>query len=73
MAHTYLFRINLSNASMNRLTAIILDVSIAFQNTNAFIHERFSASPSPYYLDWFERSYPNVPLNRDDSPFFLSV
>ena len=25
----------------------------------------------PYYLDWFERSYPNVPLDRDDGPFCL--
>ena len=32
---------------------------------------RFCVSPPPYYIDWFERSYPNVPLNRDDGPFFL--
>ena len=35
------------------------------------IHEIFCVSPLPYYLDWFEKSYPNVPLNRYDSPFFL--
>ena len=27
--------------------------------------------PPPYYLDWFERSYLNVPLNLDDGPFCL--
>ena len=56
---------------MHRLTAIILDVSNAFQNTNVPIHERVCVSPPPYYLDWFERYYPNVPLNRDNSPFCL--
>ena len=56
---------------MHRLTARILDVSNAFQNTNVPIHERVCFSPPPYYLDWFEISYPNIPLNRDDGPFFL--
>ena len=56
---------------MHRPTARILDVSNAFQNTNFPIHERFCVSPPPYYLDWFERSYPNVPLNRDYGRFFL--
>ena len=56
---------------MHRLTASILDVSNAFQNTNVPIHEIFCVSPPPYYLDWFERSYPNVPLNRYDGPFCL--
>ena len=53
---------------MHRLTARILDVSNAFQNTNVPIHERVCVSPPPYYLDWFLRYYPNVPLNRDDVP-----
>ena len=48
---------------MHRLTARILDVSNAFQNTNVPIHERVCTSPTPYYLDWFERTYPDVPLN----------
>ena len=39
---------------MNIITARILDVSNAFQNTNVPIHERFCVYPSPYYLDWFE-------------------
>ena len=56
---------------MHRLTSSILDVSNIFQNTNVPIHERFCASPPPYYLDWFERYYPNVPLKRDYGPFFL--
>ena len=71
MAHADSFRINISIASMHRLAAIILDVNNAFQNKNVPIHERVCVSPPPYYLDWFERSYPNVPLNRDDGPFFL--
>ena len=56
---------------MNRLTANILDVSNSFQNTNVPIHEKVCVSPPPYYFNWFERSYPNVPLNRDDGPFCL--
>ena len=56
---------------MHILTARILDVSNAFQNTNVPIHERVCVSPPPYYLDWFKRSYLNVTLNRDDGPFFL--
>ena len=56
---------------MHRLTARILDVSNAFQNKNVPIHERVCVRSPPYYLDWFERSYPNVPLNRDDGPFCL--
>ena len=71
MAYYDSFIINIAIASMHRLTARILDVSNAFQNTNVPIHERVCVSPPPYYLDWFERSYPNVPLNRDDGPFCL--
>ena len=56
---------------MHRLTASILDVSNSFQNTNFPIHKRVCVSPPPYYFDWFERSYPNVPLNQDDVPFCL--
>ena len=58
---------------MHRLTASILDVSNAFQDTHVTIHERVCVSPPPYYLDWFERSYPNIPLNIEDGPFFFSV
>ena len=54
---------------MHRLTASILDVSNVFQNTNFPIHEIICVSPPPFYLDWFEISYPNVPLNRHDGPF----
>ena len=71
VAHTDSFRINIAIASMHRLTSRILDVSNAFQNTNVPIHEIVCVSPPPYYLDWFERSYPNVPLNRDDGPICL--
>ena len=57
---------------MHRITARILDISNAFQNTNVPIHERVFVSPTPYYLDWFERYYPNVSLNRDDGLFFFN-
>ena len=56
---------------MHRLTARILDISNAFQNTNVPVHERVCVIPPPYYLDWFEISYPNVPLNINDGPFCL--
>ena len=69
--HAESFRINIAIAYMNRLTDRILDVSNAFQNTNVPIHERVCVSPPPYYIDSFERSYPNVPINRYDGPFFL--
>ena len=71
VAHAELFRINIAIASMHILTARILDISNTFQNTNVPINERVCVSPPPYYIDWFERSYPNVPLNRYDGPFFL--
>ena len=35
------------------------------------IHERVCVSPPPYYLERFERLYPNVPINRYDGPFCL--
>ena len=56
---------------MHILAASILDVSNAFQNTNVPIHERVFVSPPPYYLDWFKRSYPYIPLNRDDGTFCI--
>ena len=71
MAHANSFRINISIADICRLTARILDASNAFQNTNVPIHKIFCVSSPPYYLNWFEISYPNVPLNRYDGPFFL--
>ena len=71
MAHADSFRINIAISYMHRLTARILDFSHAFQNINVPNHEIACVSPPPYYLYWFERSYPNVPLNRDDGPFCL--
>ena len=56
---------------MHRLTASILYVSTAFQNTNVPIHEKVCVSKPPYYPDWFEIYHPNVSLNRYDGPFFL--
>ena len=48
------FIINISIAAMYRLTANILDVSNALQNTDVHINERVCFSPPPCYLDWFE-------------------
>ena len=71
MAHADSLIINIATMAMHRLTARILDVSNVFQNTHVSINEIVCVSSPPYYLDWFERSYPNVPLNRDYGPFFL--
>ena len=71
LVHDDSFRTNIYIASMHILTARILDVSNAFQNMKFPIHERFCVITPPHYLDLFERSYPNVPLNRDDVPFCL--
>ena len=56
---------------MYGLTVSILDVSNSFQNTNFPIHKRVCVIPPPYYLDWFEKYHPNVPLNEYDDPFCL--
>ena len=71
VAHADSFRTNISISSIHKLTARILDVSNEFQNTNVPIYERVFVSPPPYYLYWFEISYPNFPLNIYDGPFFL--
>ena len=63
VAHADSFRTNIDIASMHRLTDSILDVSNEFQNTNVPIHEIFCVSSPPYYLDWLEMYYHNVPLN----------
>ena len=63
MAHADSFRITVDIVAMHTLTARILDVSNEFQNTNFPLHT------PPYNLYWFERSYPNVPLNQNDVPF----
>ena len=66
VAHAESFRINLAIVDMHRLDDKVLDVSNAFHNTNVSILERVCVIPSPYYLDWFEKSHPNVPLNQDE-------
>ena len=71
MAHADSFRINISIVYMHRLTSRILDFINSFQSTNVPSHGIVCVSPPPYYLDWFEISYLNVPINRDDGPFCL--
>ena len=71
VAHYGALRINIYIEDMYWLAARILDVSNAFQNKNIPIHERVCVSPPPYYLDYFETSYPNIPLNQGDSPFLI--
>ena len=56
---------------MHKHTASILDISNAFKSTNVPIRERVYVIPPPYYLDWFESYYPNVPTNWYDSPFCI--
>ena len=56
---------------MHRITASILDASKSFQNKIFPIHERVCVNPPAYYLDWFDRYYPNVTLNLDEGTFLL--
>ena len=56
---------------MYRLTASILDVINSFHNKNVTINERICGISPPYYIYWFEISYPNVPLDQDYGPFCL--
>ena len=71
VAHADSFRINIAIEDMHIITSRIIYVSNASQNTNVPINERVCVSPPPYYLDRFEKYYPNVPINWDDGPFFL--
>ena len=71
VAHSGSFRINTDIGYKHRLTSRILDVSNSFQNTNFLIHEVVYVSTPPYYIDWFEISYSNFSLNRDDGLFCL--
>ena len=71
MAHAGSFRINISIASMHRLTDSILDVSNIFQHINIPVNEIICVSPQAYYLGWSERYYPNVPLNIYYGPLCL--
>ena len=73
VAHADSFIINISITDMHIINAIILDVSNDLQNTNILIHEIVSVGPPPYYLEWFEKYYPNVTPNRDDVPFCIKL
>ena len=70
--HADSFGINIAIADMHIITVKILDVSNSFQYKTSPIHEIFCVSPPPYYLVWFEISYPNVLLNQDDGPFVFN-
>ena len=71
VAHADSFRINIAIVDIHRTTGRILDVSNAFKNKNVSINEIFCVSLPPYYLNRFEISHTNVPINRDDGPFCL--
>ena len=71
VTHFDYFTINVAIADMHRPTVRCLCVIDTFYNTNSPIHEIFDVSPPPYYMDWFEKYFPIVPLNRHDSPFSL--
>lgn len=51
----------------------VLDVKNAFQNTNVPACKHMHISLPPYYLEWFRKVYPNVPVNPEDGPFCLQV
>ena len=72
VAHADSFRINIVIEAMHRLTSRILGISYYFQNKNNPIHKRVCVSPPPYYVDWFEKYYPNVTLNWDNGPFLFN-
>ena len=63
MAYAESLKINISIATMCRLTARVLDVSNAFHNTNVPFNERLCVSAQSCYLDWFEIF----------TPMFLSI
>ena len=63
VAHDDSFKINIAITAMHRLTDSVLDVSDTYHNTNFHIHGIVCVILPPYYLYWFEISYPNVPLN----------
>ena len=71
MAHADSLIINIAIVAMHRLTARILDVSNAFQNLKNPIHKRVCVGPLPYYIYWFEISYPNDYINCYGGLFFL--
>ena len=56
---------------MHRLTVRILEVGNEFQNKTFPICERVCVSPPPYYLYWFEISYPDVIFNLCYGPFCI--
>ena len=69
MTYADYYRINIDIATMYRLNDMLLTVDNSSHNTNVTINERVCFSTPPYYLDWFEKYHPNVPLNRYDGPF----
>ena len=71
VVHAESFRINISITAMHILTARVLGVSNDSHNRNVPIHERVCVIPPPYYLELFEKYYPNFPLTQHSGPFFL--
>ena len=56
------FRINIAIEAVHLLTDRVY-VGNAFQNTNTPINEIVCVIQPPYYIDWFEISYPILPFN----------
>ena len=71
VSHAEYFRTNISIPAMNRPTARILDANNDSQYIHFPINERVCFITPPYYLDWFEKAYLNVPVNRYDGNFFI--
>ena len=66
-------RINIYIEAMHRITAIILDVINVLPNINVPIHKRFCVIPLPYYMGWFEISYPSITINKYYGQLFLKI
>ena len=73
VSHYDSFRFNIGTTAMHRLNMSSLDEINEFRNTNVPIHEIVCVSPPSYYLYWFEKCYPNAPLNQDDGPFCIQL
>ena len=71
MEHDDSFRINIDIEDMHRPTDRILDVSTIFNNIQLPIHEIVCVGPQLCYLDFFEKSHPNFPINQYCGPFCL--
>ena len=66
--------INIVVAELILLVEIVLDVISSFQNTNVLINEQLCIISRQYYIEWFKRTYPYIPvIDKYGSLFIQSV